>query len=178
MQSKLTSSHALTRPTPTSAQLAQETAWRRHYRRYILFPISLLGLIMITMVIILLALAVPVSTSTATQREFISALADLILILAIFPAIITGALMPALFAGFMVYYRREAADGRGPARWLSHRAWQYRLWRLDHWLTNLANRYRPYLDRPVQATIRFNQRWQGLLALITNFITWRPPNGN
>jgi len=114
---------------PTAEQLAREQELRRFNRLYIYLPLGLLALVA---VLIVGALLVGVfSPGIMGTEEFISALADIIIILWIMPMLVLMALASIGFIAMAVNRRQQRKLLPADSPLLQHSRVQWFLWRVQ-----------------------------------------------
>ncbi|MCL4871277.1 MAG: hypothetical protein KJ063_20135 [Anaerolineae bacterium] len=116
---------------PTEAQLMRAAARRRFNRWVIYLPISLFALIGLGLFVFMLVNALP-DEGSQRSREFLSGLADIILIGALIPLWLAATMVPVGFIALIVQLRRK--DMR-PLRGL-----QILLWRIETKLGQLQQK--------------------------------------
>lgn len=129
---------------PTPAQEARAAALRRFNLWVVYVPLGLITAAVLALVIAMVILAV----IEPRWRPITSAVADLLIILAILPTLLLCAILPAA-AGFLVYDSRS--KGRAPLQ-----ALRTLLWRLDSLVSTIQGHVGRFVDRvaPPSARIR------------------------
>ncbi len=159
---------------PSATQLERDKELRRRNRLYIYLPLGFVTVLSI-IIIVLLLIGIFAPGITGTE-EFIAAVADIIIILWIIPAIVLLSLLPIGYVSYMVNRRnkRKLNPQTGPLAYRSRI--QVLLWRVQYFVErgqSATNEYAPKIAQPVT---RFN----GLLAYIEAWFNaiFRPIRGS
>ncbi len=167
MNSMTTSVPPTQEPTvyqPSADQLARDAALRRFNRLYVALPLTLA--IIAALIILGLFVYLIFAPDSEASIQFISNLADIIIILAIIPMMMMVAIVPLAYLAFVVNHRqnrpREAITGP-----MANRSRvQGTLWRIDNALGNVKNKTNetaPKISRPfAELNARFEEvdAWQ------------------
>lgn len=156
---------------PTAEQLTRDKALRRFNRLYIYLPIGIFSAIIIVIItLILIGIFHPRIVGT---EEFISALADIILILWLVPLVIVLALVPIGYAAYLSNRRkkRKQSPQTGPLAYRSRV--QILLWRLQVMLDRIHDKTEetaPALAEPIINFNSFLTYWESWLNILTKQI--------
>lgn len=158
---------------PNEEQQQRLAARRRFNWLYVYTPVILLAVI--SLVIIGLLIYGVASPSVSGTAEFVSALADIIIIFTILPLMLLCALPTLLFAGVVVYRRqsRKEKEERGEVV-AEHGRLQRLFWWIDNLLTQVQTVIQTYAPKLAKPVINFNAFlayvaafWQQLKALFS-----------
>ncbi len=106
---------------PTAAQLERAASLRRFNWMYVYIPLGLFGLgVLVLMGLMLWGVFSPNITGT---REFVSGLADIIIIFTILPLLLLCAIVPGLAIAYIIYKQKQPKQPHGRLQLL--------FWRLD-----------------------------------------------
>jgi hypothetical protein len=157
---------------PTAAQEQRAAALRRFNWLYFYLPIILISLGGIALLIIMLWSALPAEQTD--QRTFVSALADVTIILTVLPMLLLCAIVPGTAVYLVVHGRKEG--------WAPLRKLQTLFWRLQDLLTKVDGRIQQTGDKAGHALIQAHGRaaWlrqlpRSLKRQIQQFIRTNPP---
>jgi len=141
---------------PSAEQLARRKARQRFYRLYMLLPLGLVALVATTIVVLLLIGVF--SPGIIGTEAFISALADIILILWIMPMLVLLALFILGFVALTVNRRqqRNLLPEDSPRR--QYGRVQLVLWRVQRFLDQASAKVDQTADAMVAPVIRNNGR--------------------
>jgi hypothetical protein len=145
---------------PAAYQLERDQELRRRNRLYIYLPIGFACFLsIVTIVLILIGLFAPGIIGT---EAFIAALADIIIILWIVPAIALLSILPIGYFAHIVNRRnkRKLHPQTGPLAYRSRI--QVLLWRVQYFLERANDKTTEYAPKVAEPVTRFN----GLLAFL------------
>ncbi len=148
---------------PTAAQLERDQILRRRHRLYVYLPLGVASLIAVTLIVlILIGLFAPGSQGTVV---FISAVADIIIILWIFPVMILTALLPITYVAYFANRRqkRKLNPQTGPLAYRSRM--QVLLWRIQVFMDQARTKTDQIAPKAAEPIIGFN-------AYMTYFGAW------
>lgn len=114
---------------PLPDQLERAAALQRFNRLYIYIPLGVFSLAGLALVVLMLWGVL--SPNVVGTREFVSGLADLVVIMTVLPLLLLCALVPAAAIGLVVYRRQQ------PKR--EHGRFHTLLWRLDALVTKVQD---------------------------------------
>lgn len=136
---------------PTAEQLARERDLRRFNRLYVYLPLGLFAFAALAVVILLLVGVF--SPGIVGTEAFISALADVIIILWIMPMLVLIALLVIGFAALVLNRRekRKLLPADSPLR--QHGRLQFLLWRVDGYLSRVQAQVNRAADAAVAPLI-------------------------
>ncbi len=141
---------------PSPDQLARAAALKRFNRLYIYLPLAVFSVV--GLVLVGLLLWGTLSPNIVGTREFVSGLADLILILAVLPMMLLCAIVPAAYIAWVVYRRQQ------PQR--EHGRFQTLIWRLDSLVTKAQDKTSDVMPKVATPVIK-GHSW---LAYLQSFI--------
>ncbi len=159
---------------PTAAQLERDRVLRRRHLLYIYLPLGIVSFIAILLIVlILIGIFAPGIVGT---EVFISALADIIIILWIFPAMIMVSILPITYAAYFMNRRqkRKLDPQTGPLAYRSKM--QVFSWRVQQFLDQVEGKTSDTAPKVAEPVIGFN----ALIAYLgawTNILT-RPFTGS
>ncbi|MCA9950759.1 MAG: hypothetical protein KDE48_14010 [Anaerolineales bacterium] len=148
---------------PSPSQLERDAELRRFNRLYIFLP---LGAALFIAVILMAILIIGVfAVGSAQNLIFVSALADIIIILGILPLLLIVAILPIGYFGYKINQRqkRKLNPQTGPLAYRSRI--QIFMWRLDQFaqkLQNKTNETAPRVAKPIMKaneTIAYLEAW-------------------
>ena len=144
---------------PTTGQTERADQWRRFTRLYVIWPLSLLSGVVLILSIFLLYLAIwPLTEQT---RPFLSAVADILVIIFLLVVTFFLALILAAICGAGIAYRqywRKQPDS--PLKKYGYT--RILLWQID----NLAGKPAPYINKFSQKIAGFVIKINALLAYV------------
>lgn len=157
---------------PSTEQLARDAALRRFNRLYVALPIGL-GVVAL-LIIIGLFLFLIFSPDSVASAQYISNLADIIMILGTVPLLVLCAILPIAYLGYVANRRQRRAQGpiiTGP---MANRSRvQAALWRVDSAMEKAnqkTNEVAPKVAEPfIKANARFNQAESWLKSIRNAF---------
>ena len=114
---------------PSPEQLERTAALQQFNRLYIYLPLAIFSLAGLALVVLMLWGAL--SPNVVGTREFVSGLADLVVIMTVMPLLLLCAIVPAAAIGLVVYRRQQ------PKR--EHGRFHSLLWRLDSLVVKVQN---------------------------------------
>jgi hypothetical protein len=167
---------------PTALQLERDRILRRRTRLYIYLPLGIISFISITIIVlILIGIFAPGIQGT---EAFISAVADIIIILWIFPAMILVSLLPIAYIAYLANRRqqRKLDPQTGPLAYRSRI--QILLWRIQIFMDQSqvkTDEIAPKVAKPVNqfnAIIAYLGAWLNILARPLRGSETRDPDGN
>ena len=158
---------------PTAAQLERDRLLRRRNRLYIYLPLSIISFISIVLIVLILIGIFAPGTGT---EEFISALADIIVILWIIPMILLVSAFPIAYVAYFVNRRqkRKLNPQTGPLAYRSRI--QILLWRLQIFMDGAQVKTGEVAPKVAKPVISFNAILAYLVAWL-NILT-RPFKGS
>jgi hypothetical protein len=159
---------------PTAKQLQRDRQLQRRNRLYIYLPLSIVSLIAIVLIVlILIGIFAPGIQGTA---EFISAVADIIVILWIMPAMIFVSILPITYIAYLFNRRqkRKLDPQTGPLAYRSRI--QILLWRIQVFIDQVEATSDQWAPKIAEPFINFNARIAGAETRFENLI--RPTEGN
>jgi len=139
---------------PSTAQLERDKELRRRNRLYIYLPIGFACFLSIVIIILILAgIFAPGITGT---EEFIAAVADIIIILWIIPAIMLLSILPIGYVFYLFNRRnkRKLNPQTGPLAYRSRL--QVLLWRVQYFVEKGQSATNNYAPRVVAPVTQFN----------------------
>lgn len=139
---------------PSAIQLERDKELRRRNRLYIYLPLGIVTFLSIVIIVLLLiGIFAPGITGT---EEFIAAVADIIIILWIIPAILLLSLLPIGYVSYMVNRRnqRKLNPQTGPLAYRSRI--QVLLWRVQYFVERSQSTTNEYAPKIAQPVTRFN----------------------
>jgi len=139
---------------PAAAQLERDRLLRRRNRLYIYLPLGIISFISIVLIVlILIGIFAPGITGT---EEFISALADIIVILWIIPMILLVSAFPIAYVAYFVNRRqkRKLNPQTGPLAYRSRI--QILLWRLQIFMDGAQVKTGEVAPKVAKPVISFN----------------------
>ncbi len=142
---------------PTAAQLTRAAALRRFNQLYIYLPLTLFALISLALMVLMLVKALPNETSEPTL-DFLSGLADIILIGTIVPLWLVASLIP--LAAIALFFQMRQKD-ISPLRGL-----QILLWRVDSKVAQLQQKTKELSPKAAAPVIQANARLSFIMAWI------------
>jgi hypothetical protein len=148
---------------PTAAQLERDRILRRRNRLYIYLPLGIVSFIaLLLLVLILIGIFAPGVVGT---EEFISAVADIIVILWIIPAMILVSILPIIYVAYLLNRRqkRKLDPQTGPLAYRSRL--QIFAWRLQVFMDQAEGKTNQVAPKAAEPVVNFN-------AWITYFGAW------
>ncbi len=148
---------------PTEAQLERDRILRRRNRLYIYLPLGIVSFIaLLLLVLILIGIFAPGADGT---EEFISAVADIIVILWIIPAMILVSILPITYVAYLLNRRqkRKLDPQTGPLAYRSRL--QIFAWRLQVFMDQAEGKTSQVAPKVAEPVTTFN-------ALIAYFGAW------
>jgi len=146
---------------PTTDQLARAAALRRFNRLAVYLPLGLAGLVVLALIGLLFWGVL--SPNVAGTREFVSGLADVVIILAIMPLLLLCAVVPLAAVGLVIYRRQQPQREYGRLQPL--------FWRLDSILDRARNKAEAALPKAANNVISGHARityWRTLINHLPN----------
>ena len=144
---------------PTAVQQARATALKRFNWYFIYTPLVVLLLILLVLTGLLLWGAL--SPQIVGTREFVSGVADIVIILTALPMTVACLVPPLALVGFTIYRRQKNQVEQRPYGRI-----QPLFWRLDNMIDTAREKGEPILPKLSQPVIRLN----AILAYITTLI--------
>ena len=151
---------------PTEAQVARATSLRRFNWLTLYLPLGLAGLSIL--VLIGLLLWGTLSPNITGTREFMSGLADIVIILTILPLLVACALAPMAAIGFVIYRRQQPKREYGRLQPL--------FWRLDGMIGKAQNKAETALPKAANTVISGHSQmtyWRVLVNTLKKQFTRR-----
>jgi hypothetical protein len=133
---------------PTAAQQQRAAALRRFNWLYFYLPITLISLGGLALFVYLLWSSLPAEQTQ--ERLFVSALADIVIILTVLPTLLLCAIVPGA-AVYLTMHGRKAG-------WAPLRKLQTLFWRLEGLLAKIDGPIRQVSDKTAQALIQAHSR--------------------
>lgn len=134
---------------PSARQRERAASLRRFNRVAIYLPVSLAGIIVLLLIGLLLWGVL--SPNIRGTQEFVSGLADLVLILTIVPLMLVCALLPLAAIGYAVYRHQQPKREYGRLQIL--------FWRLDSWLEKAKEKVEAVAPKVTQPIIVSRAQW-------------------
>jgi hypothetical protein len=143
---------------PVPEQLERAAALRQFNRLFVYLPLAVFSLAGLVLVGLLLwGVFSPNVTGT---REFVSGLADLVVIMTVMPLLLLCAIVPAAAIGWLVYRRQQPRQ--------EHGRFQTLFWRLDTLLTRFQATLATTLPKAAAPVIKGHAWAAYLRALLEN----------
>ncbi len=152
---------------PSEEQFARDAELRRFNRFYLYLPLGIV--ILIALVLIGLLTVGVFATGNPKNLIFVSALADIIVILGIIPMLVIMAILPIAYLGYLVNKRQKRKQNpqTGPLAYRSRV--QIFLWRLDSFSRKIQYKTKDFAPKAAEpiikanATITYLQEWPKIL---------------
>lgn len=143
---------------PSPAQLERAAALKRFNRLYVYLPLAVFSVA--GLVLIGLLLWGTLSPNIMGTREFVSGLADLIVIFTVLPLLLLCAIVPAAYIGLVVYRRQQPKQ--------EHGRFQTLIWRLDSLVTKTQEKTTETMPKVALPVIKGHSWMAYLRSLIIN----------
>ncbi|MFN2135691.1 MAG: hypothetical protein ACK2UK_07040 [Candidatus Promineifilaceae bacterium] len=163
--------------SPSSEQLEREQQLKRFNRLYIYLPVGIV--LFIAAGLIVLMLVGIFAPGLVGAEEFLSGLADTILVLWMLPMTVLCALGPVAYLGYLVNRRQRRSELPADSPLLQHSRTQMALWKAENIVDRVEQTAESSSDKIVQPIFEANVRAAGLRSWVDQVtgIFWRD-NGN
>lgn len=140
--------------SPSAEQLQREQDLKRFNRLYIYFPLGLALVAVLTMLILMLiGIFAP---GLVGAEEFLSGLADTILVLWMIPMTVLCAIVPIMYIGYVVNRRQRRAELPPDSPLLQHRRAQMAMWQAQNISDRVEKKTESTSDRIAKPFISLN----------------------